>query len=118
MTLSIGLKSGDPARKWAKGGTQFVGGEGRGGASKNIGRSVDSVVHSSQRWPDDQNDRYLLSISSFHFFYPKNFLPPPVRRARFVVASFMLQEFLLFTSSRRSRAFLAANRLVVRLSVA
>lgn len=74
------------------------------GASKNIGRPADPVVRSSQRWPDDQDDRYLLSISSFHFFSPQKLpLPPPVRRVRFVVASFMLEEFLLFTSSRRSR---------------
>lgn len=43
-------------------------------ASKNIGRSADPVVRSSQRWPDEQDDRYLLSISFFHFFCPKNLL--------------------------------------------
>lgn len=119
MTLSIGLKSGDPIRRR----TQFP------SLSENIEkyRVVDPVVRSSQRWPDDQDDRYLLSISFFffHFFYPKNRLPPPPPRfsALFVAlvlswlqASFMLEEFLLFLEDRE--ASLAANRLVVRLSVA
>lgn len=111
MTLSIGLKSSDPARKASRSAVCRE-------ASKNIGRSADPVVRSSQRWPDDQDDRYLLSISFFHFFYPKNLLPPSfVAPASPWLHSCSRNSFCLRVPEDRG-ASLAANRLVVRLSVA